>query len=351
MLFFLYIFLIFLSVFVFKNNKKLKYFVCIFMLLLSFMATDAPDYLNYESIYNYIAAGHFYTDAGIGWYYLCLVFSKIGVSFRIFKTLMVFLSFVLLSVSLNKNVKSNKKNNFWMLYLIFPLLLDCIQFRFLLAVSILLFSYQFWNSSKFKDVLLSILFILIASSIHSTCYFFLLIYIFLRLISKNTKFSNIFVIYFSIILSTIIFINKSFIVPFLGLFVNQARVERYLLSGTGAGLLNIFINFILMLISYKIVSYIAYKKPNNEVNFVKKINVLSFLLLPLMIYDANFIRLFRVIWILDIFVYLNNNQDNKYIHLFKFKLNYTNLMLILAVVMSLLYFILVSLDSFIKLMF
>lgn len=351
MLFFIYIFLIFISVFLFKNNKNIKYWVCIFMLLLSFMATDAPDYLNYENVYNHIAAGYFYTDTGTGWYYLCLIFSKIGMSFRVFKTLIIFLSFIFLSISLKKNVKSDNRNNFWMLYLIFPLLLDCIQFRFLLAVSILLFSYQFWNSYKFKDILLSILFILIASSIHSTCYFFLLIYLLLSLIPKNVKFSNVFVIYFSIILSIVIFINKSFIIHFLELFVNQERVERYLLSGTSAGLLNIFINFILMLISYKVVSYIAHKKPSDEINFVKKMNVLSFLLLPLMIYDTNFIRLFRVIWILDIFVYLNNNQDNKYIHLFRFKINYTNFMIFLSVVMSMLYLILISFDSFIKLMF
>ena len=346
---YIYILLIILGILL---NRKINFnlLVILFTISLVYLSIKCPDYSNYENVYNHIGKGNLYLDTGIAWYYICRFFTTFKINFRIFKTIIVLISIVLINqtVKFFSNDEKKYKSFFWIIYLIFPLLLDCIQFRFVLAASITFFSFKYWNQKKISKIVFTSLLLVIATLIHSTCHFFLFSYFF-QLVSKKLSDKGIIKYFLAIIVITfVIYYRKDLLIKIASHFVNGQRIERYFNQGTAAGILSIIINFLLLFINYSIIKYqciisknnINYSgKDKNILETIRKINLLTFLILPLQLLDANFIRITRITWLLNLLAYIIAQRNEvKKIVLFKIKLNYANLLILLAILQNIIFF-------------
>lgn len=133
--------------------KKIKWYdalIIIFIIAISIFGKNVADFQNYKRAYTCIEEGRRYLDLGIGWYYLC----KIGTIFRLsyiqFKVLITIISYVLINNSIKFFLKGKDeyKKLIWVFYLVFPLLLDLIQVRYLIAQAIVLYFFRFLISDK-----------------------------------------------------------------------------------------------------------------------------------------------------------------------------------------------------------
>ena len=347
----LYFILIFLGLISYKFKfKHFDLLVIIFLIALVCIKIDIPDWNNYNTIYNYIGSGHYYDDTGIGWYYLCKVFSSLGISFRIFKTIIFGCSLLLIRHFLNFYFKESlDKRKFWGFYLIFPALLDCIQFRFLLAMAIFMVIIKLYSSETKLGKLFSLLLFFICISIHSSFVFFVL---FLLVKNKSNKrtISNL-AIFFVFIIMFVIALDKNLIVSIASNFINTNRIERYFIESKSAGVIGFIIYSILLIINYLITKNICNSFNNKKFIVIKNLNYLSLLIIPFLLFDVNFIRLARPIWLLNVILYVSagGNVENK-VRIFKIQFNYKYLTIFLCVIENVIFFSGVSFNEFINMM-
>mgnify|MGYP001623763382 CR=1 FL=1 len=342
-----------------KKKKHFNILVILLMILIVFISIDCPDYSNYEIPYNYIKNGNNFYDVGFIWFLICKIGGMMGLTFRVFKTLIVFISLLLINdtVKFFCNKEKEQVSKFWLIYLIFPMLLDCIQFRFFLASSIVFFSFRFWSEKNIFNIIRCSLLILLACLIHSSCLFILACYI-LSLIQNGKKNNITKYIILTLLFSIFIALGREQIISFLSLFINKTRIDRYLLSGNPSGMMSILVNFIVILTNYQILSknidkeIVSYNQSKNikYIYAINNINKLCFLILPLLAFDSNFIRIFRLVWILNIVNYIILQKHSSNIFLYKFKLNYTNFMILFALFLNVLFFVGISFDSFLVLL-
>ncbi len=112
MSFIIFLILIFIGIFI---NNKFKFFdliVIAFFAILVYLITDVADYENYQNVYNWIAAGNFYKDTGLGWYYICKVGGLFGLTFRQMKCLILIISCLLIKSTIDLFVKDKKVVSF-----------------------------------------------------------------------------------------------------------------------------------------------------------------------------------------------------------------------------------------------
>jgi len=291
--------------------------------------------------------GHYYIDTGIGWYYLCKFFGGIGIEFRLFKTILTVLSLLLINSTLEhvSTIKDNKyiKNSFWLIYLIFPALLDCIQLRFLVSSSIFIYSSIYFYDKRFKSIIKLIILFIISVSIHSSCLFYVLVYLF----SFSKKIVSIIPFLVSF-LTIILLVNKNVVIKFISLFINDLRIERYFYGTNSTGIVGILLYSFLIFFCYEIIKNVCIKleecKDKRALNYVETIRRFSFvifLIIPLLTFDTNFVRLFRPIWVLQLIVMVLALCNHiRYVTPLKIKFNYFLILVFISLFCSFLFFIL-----------
>lgn len=298
----IYILLILNGVF-FKNKIKIyDIFIILFLCLITFFSNDVADFENYEKAYTYISNGNIYNDLGIGWYYLCKFGSFFNLTYIEFKIIIIFFSCILIRKTVNYFIDDYRYSTLiWSLYLIYPSILDCVQVRYFLAEAIVIFSIRYLILSNIKNNIKYICLILIAFTIHSSSIFYIIL-LFIQLFGKKQKLLNYF-IYINIF---IIILMKQYIIRFASLFINVNRIERYFYSDNAVGIYGIFaymttiIFFIIISnslekISKKIITNIKFKQ---YLTIFKNSNKLMSIVLPLTLFDTNFFRIQRPMWLL-----------------------------------------------------
>ena len=343
----IYLFLI-IGCIVFRKNKFMPILSIIFLVALFYIKTDIPDYENYENIYNYISNGNIYKHIGIGFFYICKVCSYIIRDFRVFKTIVILISLIIMNKIAKHYLEGEDLNTFWSLYLIYSSLLDGIQFRFLLAYTILIFAtIKIFEAKRIKNKIIGVILVIISCTIHSSCIFFLFIYA----LTKGRK-QKIIVTFIALIICSFILIAREDTINLIQNTISTERITDYIVQYNSVSIIGMIIYSIILLINASAINSLSIKlNVDNEktmLELLKKLNVLMLLIIPLLLFDTNFIaRLIRPIWIINILEILNVNKKEKSIlKIFKVNINPYIFLYGSAIIYNLIFLTAVSFSTF-----
>ncbi|MDY6331106.1 MAG: EpsG family protein [Fibrobacter sp.] len=283
----------------FFAKDKMRLFGLTSVLFLSVLCygVDDPDLQNYKRAYDSIAAGNDYTDLGVIWLGLCKFFSSCGFDYYMYKSVIVLVSGFFILQLINHYVKNPKYASFvWVCYLIFPAVMDLVQLRFFLASSIAIWSTQFlidkakYGKGKF------IILMLLASMIHSSVFFYFSFLLFPFFEGKEKKFAYLVVVCF-----VLFFFLKSKLLSVANVLTNANRIERYFEGGGAVGSFGILAYTGTILAFYFLAKGMKKSAGAVEANyysFFQKAVLVSSFLLPLTLFDTNFFRIQRPMWLM-----------------------------------------------------
>ena len=347
MMFMLFILLIFVGMF-FKKSKWFDFFIIAFIATISYLGKDVADFENYETAYNYISMGNYYKDLGVGWYYLCTIGAKLGLGYLQFKTLIIIVSMLLVNSTIKYFTKDCKYKSFiWSLYLIFPVLLDCVQIRFFLAEAIVLYALRFLFDSNKRGIIKYIILVLLAATVHSSVLLYLIFLLYKILGKYESKY-----IIIMILLTAILSIFKNEIINLLSLVINQERIQRYFYSNDTLGIKGIISYTFIIFLFYYITNVIIKKCRENRLeeekihffSFISKLNILISITIALSVFDPNFFRLQRIMWIIMyISIIRLLNYDIKNITIFNISMPVSIIAIFFAIIGNLIF---ISLNNF-----
>lgn len=301
--------LIFMGIFVYKPNV-ICLLAILFLSYLSFISINIPDMSNYLFIYSHIQPYELMGE-GYGWYLINDLGRQHNLSFLQLKMILVIVSLTLLFLAI-KYFNGKNKNFIWGLYLIYPALLDVIQIRFMLAISISIFALIFLFKNKWWSIIIYVCLIGLAMQIHSSCAFYFS-FLAIPFFKKYKKIST------SVIAAgvLILIIFKDKLAEYVSSFASD-RQGLYFENGTTT-------RTFLLIICILVLFYFVAKALNDEVNknlffnerqrrlleFNYDINLLMLLTIPLSLISSEFLRVQRLAWIImymSLNLYQINNQ-------------------------------------------
>lgn len=279
---------------------------------------------------------------GIGWNKLCKYGNKYNLTYEEFKVLIIFISALLIRRTIKYLVDDYKMSTMcWSLYMIYPALLDLIQVRFFLAEAIVIFSFRFLVEGKTSGYLKYILGVMIAYTVHSSAIFYLLFL--LAIILNGDKKKLIYIV--SVICSLFCIVGKKYIIMIASLIFNQERITRYFYSTEAVGFWGVIAYTLTLFLFINVASSICIIEKNSENELSKKFfdclygcNIISTLIMPLTLFDTNFFRVQRIMWV---FLYISLGiliKDNiKSINIFNININTGVLGLIISILGGIFY--------------
>ena len=284
-----------------EKNKEIKMLLFLLLFILALIIAcgnnSNPDYSEYEYRYLNLVQGN---HTGFLLFIFEVIFKNIGFSFQLFRTLELFLALLLIS----STIKFYTKNALFpfLLFLIYPFLLDVVQVGNFLSYSIILFALRFLEQKTFKGAVKYIVFVLIASQFHILAIAYLL---FLLSYIKRCK--------TVVILSSIISIILVASIQSLPLYIKyipliksrSTQIEYYLTYNQG--FVNGAITYTILLIACLLASYYKFyiiKKSHNYLingrisETTLKILTLVICFVPFILINSEFVRLIRNMWII-----------------------------------------------------
>ncbi|MGU9336584.1 EpsG family protein [Clostridium perfringens] len=319
-----------------KYIKFIPYLLLILMWIIYFGNYENPDYHNYLSNYNNLEPGNdfgffllknfFYTN-NISYHTFLSIISAIGL-FLIYKTI--------------KKIGVNY-SYIYILYFIYPFLLDVVQIRNFIIMSIFIYSIPYLLSNNNIDKIKYCILILIASTFQLTAIIYLPI-VFLPNIKKYRFSKKIFILFILIIF--ILSLSPSFLNLIRKTILSlseDSRLESWMNIKSRYGFLIYWgiqiINFILVkwcndylikeeksIIQINGISLKKFIFQKEFVNLVYYINMYAFLFLPFYRFQSTFTRFMRNIIILNLIVYCVYNLVKKKLH--KTRINFNLIILI-----------------------
>lgn len=316
-------------------KKTSKFFSAIIFIFLLIVFGLNNHHLDYSSYFN-MDFSNYYTaylssdgvlssrDMEIGFRYLMYFSNSIGLSINSFRLIIGVVGFSLIFSTIKRY--SQYPNYVLSLYLIYPFINDVIQIRNFFAASIMIFSIRYLIESEKGSLLKFIVCILIASTIHISSLFYLIFII--------TRFINIKYIYKSVFVTfpfLVILAYTPLYPAIASKITDNQKVFHFLSRRTTFGLLLVFgVLFMLHIVHYilnKENRKILIKTDNIIINkvlktnidksyfysFMMKINIIMLLIAPLLVFDFNYIRLYRNILPLNFIVYIDAVVLNQYL--------------------------------------
>jgi len=251
------------------------------------------DYLNYLRRYEYILQTGKFPGSGEFGYNLIMKIAS-GFRFEYYQFLMFvsFLGLFLITSAVKRY--TCKPQLVYALYFIYPFLLDIVQVRHFLAMSIIIFCFRYLEKDGIRNDIKFIFGILVAFSIQYISIIFLPL-----VIIKRLKIKQLYTIIFIFLVvgiplayTNIFQIIASYLVPF-------QHVEHYFLNRARFGFVIAFsiqsIVFIMVYCSKKFLE--KYESKNKLISMIYKTNIYLFILFPLYIINGTFGRAFRMIMI------------------------------------------------------
>lgn len=259
------------------------------------------DYKNYQLIYDSYARTGAVNNGivEVGFYVLCLLGNRMGITFPVFRVIYITVALLFLFEGIRYFSQDNVLPV--VLYFLFPFTLDIVQFRFLMASAISVFSCRFLVEKKVK---LYIFFILLATTQHLVAIFYLIFL--LALLSYNKIEKYILIIGFT----------EFSIVFFLPRLLSQLGGEllpHYVSYQSSSYSLRLCILYMVMTICFIIYDDLLIRKYeyDNKAEFLRSIVLLSVLVIPFIALNENFARLYRGIIILIYAALLDYNSSVK----------------------------------------
>lgn len=282
------------------------------------------DFNNYYTLYLSNNGSISARNVEIGFKFLMFISNKIGLSFNAFRIGIALMGYIMIFNTIKKY--SSNPNLVFSIYLIYPFINDVIQIRNFLAASIVVFSFRYLLESGKYNSLKYISGILIASTIHLSSLFYLIF-----IIAKYINHKTIFRIVFLIFPVLTIFAYTPLYIYLVRLFTDSEKILSYLSRRTTWGLFFVFgILFLFYFLQYYLNNEcrkdIFYENKSDirsgifgEINvnryefynMILKVNTLLMLTAPLLVYNFNFIRIYRNIMILNYIVFSDGILFNK----------------------------------------
>lgn len=286
-----------------------------FVGVLTYISTNVADFNSYRNIYYNIAPGKYY-ETGYGWYVINNFGRNLGLDYAGLKACLVVIG-TLLIMSTVRYFLGHNPNMFWGLYLLYPALIDLIQIRFFTALCIVVFALRFLAGDKLRGIVTYVLLVIVAVSIHTSTGFFLL-FALAKYFDKYRKYVYGVITVF-LITSTLF---KNFIIQIIGIFANTRQMS-YVYASNNIASYQDFIFYVLMLIAFMAISQQAYKIiKNNQQSYSQReimlaklaseINLCMLVLIPLLTFSSDFIRVQRISWLLIYLLFTMLAEKNMY---------------------------------------
>lgn len=321
-----------------KLNKAKLTLIFIFLLILMAANMNNPDYANYRR--------GFYTQdfrESTEWGYVLLTrfFYSLGCSYSQFRLITSAIGLILINCTVRKYLKYSSP--YYLLYFLYPFMMDIVQVRNFLAMSIFIFSVPWLISDKKYDWIKYCIAVIIASLMQKTALVYIPIVLF-----RNTQNSKLLknILMVSIILSIACGLSRSMLnklsVILMNVLVNEgdSRLEGYATIQTRYGYLLHWAfqaaDFIFIWWADRIARMsedhnVKMRASSRKfVTMVYWINAYAFLFMPLYVFQSTFTRFMRNIVPLNEIACLSVFSETKGV--FKQKLNYERLLFICAFV-------------------
>jgi hypothetical protein len=288
-----------------KSNKIVLYSTSVLLVLFMGGIYNCADDQNYKDFFGYVKQHglHFFASIEIGFIFLVFVAGKIGLTYTLFRTFIGFIGLILIQKTV---LDFTKKYSFvYLLYFIYPFMLDVIQYQNFLATSIVIYSMRFLVQSSKKGDIKFLIGILVAFSIHYMAVFFLPFVLIKKISVKE------------------LFLSAVILVPVLCLLTSSPLIPNLVNKVVGkdlAAILEVYFKrahwgFLLLWARQISISFVTYfcfllvqesdfdDKWKIFNNLVIKLNIyLVIICFPLMMFDGNFFRLLRPLLILNYIV-------------------------------------------------
>jgi hypothetical protein len=277
-----------------------------------------------------------------GYYLLQKLGYNLGFDFSEFKISITFISLLFMDVLVRKTTK-NKVYFFYLMYLFFYIFIDTVQTRSFLSFSIVAcgISFLFYSGIKYKKIIY-IGFIFLAASIHISAIAYLP---FLLIDFKNEKLLIRAVVLITTFSCLLILMSGTDLGAFKVLIQyvtdNSNRVEHYGNNKVKLGFLYpIVMHFISLFFIYLCMSEL-YKYNDKEerhtsseflvytANLMYKINMIAFLFFPLYMFNMQFIRLGRGVFLLNL-IFFSLIIINSRVKEFRFLYSFCGALLLLC---------------------
>lgn len=298
------------------GSKIYSLFIFPLLFMICLVSKDIPDMENYGDYYNAIGSGDRNTFLGYGWLLLCIIGNKYQLSYVAFKSILYLITCGLVYQTIGKIVADSKEKNLvFVIYLIFPGLLDLIQIRFFLASTIILYNLVvFLKKQNIKNGIKYVIATAIAFTIHSSS-IFCLVFLFIPLL-KYMKLKTIFI---TVCIASFGFIIVSPAIKDVLIAVlpdyQADRINSYFSSGH-IKLIALVIYSSLFFLQY-LLSYIMYRSnvlDDEDKKLMRDVCILNTLLLlsiPLVYISSDFLRLQRPYLLLNTALIIKNYKSSK----------------------------------------
>lgn len=311
-----------------KNLSKIIGVLSIIILWVLFgWNNNNPDYYIYERWYNEISfySGFLLEGKDLGYKFLMNITSLFNIDYQGF-VIIFSLTGLLLIHSTIRRFAANP-HYVYLLYFIYPFLLDIVQVRNFLMMSIIIYSIKHLVEGSNKSKLKFLMLFLIAFSIHSSAIlYFPLVFI------NNDRKNNLIAIMpiFIMLFSLIVFLNGNQI-PFVQSMISFITGNEYIASwfekNTDTGFLLFWAMQLITLLMIYISKKIAFKNEGNLstkelrfINLIFWISIIELIWLPLYMISIEFTRLMRNLFILNYIVFSITNKSLKSRSIKKFSL-------------------------------
>ena len=304
-------------------------FISIFLLIAGYRNTSglSNDLYYYEFEYEKFLNGSL-SQYEIGYRALMKLGGMVTDDFYLFRSILIFLSLLLLFISTIRNAPS--PHYVIALFSTYLVILSAEQFRYFIAFSLFVVAFNTLLFSDYKlKKLTSILYLGLASSIHFS---FIIYFIFIILFKEKSVGINneriLAIVTFAF--CTLIFINGNTIpgLNFLISEIDDSKIQIYLSQKTEFGFILIFLLHAASLLlsgwALKMSKNTNNEKISRKIKLVHQINILSVLFFPLFMIQITFYRLVRNLLIFN-YILISGIAVSKTI-----KLNYRILFLLLS---------------------
>lgn len=296
-----------------KKDSKVLFYTTFFLLwvLMAFNYNNA-DYNMYKNLYHLYGNSSELFSSEILFQILCKIGNYFDISYRVFIAIYSIIPVTLMAIAFRKLTKNS--NLVVGLYMLFPFLLDAVQIRHFMAISIILFGIQFLITENKKDIWKYLICNIIAIGFHyiaAFCLLFILVKFF-----ENKK-----ILFFCITLDIllIVFIVSGLGVSILSNILPSEKVQAYFLSTEYRPSNWVIIMAMCLQAMTVVYAYILanvwherydndiyqnegnknIEKEKNTIELILKINNLSLLLIPTFIFNIQLYRISRTILILN----------------------------------------------------
>lgn len=240
-----------------------------------------------------------------GWVFLSQLGLRLNLNYQQFKTLIFVLCMILLIWSLYRFVGINY-SFFFGLYMIYPALVDIVQIRFFLSLSIVMLGLSFLQKGKLSSYVVYLSLLFVAILIHNSNIIYI-IFLIVPIMSSKTKYQKM-VIKGIVCIDFILLILQRWLIPIISSFSTDKQ-QSYFVSLSVSNILL----FVLIMLSIAIFSFTLERIVQDDLSIAKEdkriiaftgnLNIVILLLVPLLSTTYNFLRLERISWlILYIFI-------------------------------------------------